>query len=449
MACASAALFAQTPLLQSSVIPSLGAPYSFTKSTTVGVFGTEVDDFMDVHGWKNVNAEKFFGYAGYDMGAGGINLGFSKQLAPLYFGLSFDGKLGKLESHSISNTVNTNKSGTLKVDTTNTFTAQALFGFGILGLRAGLYYRPVNVDNSTNTTSGITTVNKKEHYYIFPELTLGFNMDAGSISLNPWARLGLQAHVNKETSKVDGTLVTLTDSSQYDLVVALGTGIDLAPKENVKQSFDIGLSIAGGIIPGKSIAASIETIRKGKQDTSMKINLGYKVKYQPVPQVALGLNANLPIGMRFISDVKKIGDVNQTYNKNDYLVFTPNVGLGAEFWVKPEKFRFNLGIGLSIETFGWNFNTNVTAGGDKTKDRGFLFNHTGTIGDITWGSGFTWNIAKKVQFDVDWKIINGIFKNFTSNFNEGDPGYNGSDRFWGNVNKLLVHNISFLVAVKL
>ena len=447
MLCAGASLFAQVFTLQEPEIPGLATPYSFTSTTTGGVFGTEVDDFMDVHAWKDVGAEKFFGYLGYNMGQGGIDIGFSKQFAPLYFGLSFDGKLGKLETHSISSTLSADKTGTLVVDTTNQFTAQALFGFGIFGLRAGLYYSPTTVNNNSTTAGGIKTVTKVENYTIFPEITFGFDMDVGSISLSPWARLGLNAHVNKTSTRVDGELTVLTNNSKYDLVVALGTGISLEPKNNVEQSFNVGLAVSGGIIPGKSIAGSVESIAKGEQDTSMEIDLGYKVTYQPVPQVALGFTAEVPIGMRFRSSTKSVDGVNQNYTKNDYVTLAPSVGLGAEFWVKPEKFRFNLGLSMSMNPFGWGITTTVTTTGDKAKNAGFLFNNTGTpIGDITWGSGFTWNIAKKVQFDVDWQIIQGIFNNFTSNFNEGDAS---SDQFWGNVNKLLVHNVSFLIAVKL
>ena len=286
-------------------------------------------------------------------------------------------------------------------------------------------------------------------------------MDVGSISLSPWARLGLRAYVNRSVTREDGKVISLSypspinpgdpEKQKIDIIVALGTGISLEPKNNVEQSFNVGLAVSGGIIPGKSITGSVESIAKGEQDTSMEIDLGYKVTYQPVPQVALGFTAEVPIGMRFRSSTKSVNGVNQEYTKNDYVTLAPSVGLGAEFWVKPEKFRFNLGLSMSMNQFGWGITTTVTTTGDKIKDAGFLFNNTGTtIGDITWGSGFTWNIAKKVQFDVNWEIIQGIFDNFTSNFDIGkNTGTDGTDKFWGNVNKLLVHNISFLIAVKL
>ena len=448
-------LFAQMTMTKADV-PSLRQPYSFTTATTGGIFGTEVDDFMNVNGWSTVKPEKFFGYVGYDMGLGGIDIGFAKQFAPFYWGLSFDGTLGKLQSVSINNAVAGSKSTELTVDATNTFVLQSLFGFGIFGFRAGLNYAPVSVDNKDETSGGVRTVTKEEVYTVFPELAFGFNAEAGSLTLSPWARLGLQANVAKSSTEVDGELTILSNSvtigtavynTAYNLVLALGTGIELAPKDNVNQRFDVGLGLRGGILPSKSVTGSTKVISKGAVDSDLKIDLAYKVTYAPTEKVALGFRAALPLGIKFKNGAKTQDGTAIAYNVENYFTLTPILGVGAEFWVKPEKFRINLGFTAGLNPFGWKIAQAVDADRNKNTTTTFLFNHTGTIGDITWGSGFTWNIAKKVQFDVNWEIINGIFKNFTTKGKINN--YETSDGFWGNMNKLFFHDLSFLIAVKL
>lgn len=451
--------FAQVPLvnvkLDSASVPALGQPSSFTSATTGGVFGTEVNNFMNVNNWGTVKPEKFFGYVGYDMGSGGIDIGFAKQLAPLYLGMSFDGKLGRLESVSISNTMNSDKSTKWEVDTTNKFTLQSLFGFGIFGLRAGLFYSPRNVRGDDDTASDTRTVTKSESYTIFPEIAFGFNVAAGDLSLSPWARVGVQANVNKTSTEVDGKVTESANSvtiggtpypSIYNIAVALGTGIALAPKDKVNQKFDVGIGVRGGILPTKSITSSVEATSKGAVDTDLKIDFAYKVTYSPTDKIALGLRTAVPIGFKFTNTAKTTDDTDIKYSVNNYITFAPSVGVGAEFWVKPEKFRINLGLTASLNPFGWHINEEVEANRDKSTTTSFLFNNAGVVaGDLTWGSGFTWIIAKKVQFDVDWKLMNGIFNNFTTTFNKEVT----SNGFWGNVNQLFFHDLSFLIAVKL
>ena len=71
---------------------------SNTRNSTVGLYYTDVDNFMSVTRWNTVKPETFFGHIGY---VNELNFGFAKQFKDVYIGTSFVGQLDGLTSGNI------------------------------------------------------------------------------------------------------------------------------------------------------------------------------------------------------------------------------------------------------------------------------------------------------------------------------------------------------------
>ena len=88
------AAFAQTPphveLMRLS-------PTSMTNESTRGLFGTDVDDYLDVNEWSNVKPEKLFGFLSYGKsGTDKLNFGLAGPVAGKFYLSGFFG--GQLNS---------------------------------------------------------------------------------------------------------------------------------------------------------------------------------------------------------------------------------------------------------------------------------------------------------------------------------------------------------------
>ncbi|MFC2281544.1 MAG: hypothetical protein ACFNLN_08210, partial [Treponema socranskii subsp. buccale] len=63
------------------------AQTSMMKISTANLFGNDVDDFMSVNDWQNVQPKNMFGYLGYGQtGKSNIELGLSRMFDPFYMG---------------------------------------------------------------------------------------------------------------------------------------------------------------------------------------------------------------------------------------------------------------------------------------------------------------------------------------------------------------------------
>ena len=74
----------------------LFAQTSKTNESTRGLFGTDVDNCMDVNGWQNVQPENMFGFVGVGgtYGTDLYDLGFAKQFGNIFWGSYFSGDFG-------------------------------------------------------------------------------------------------------------------------------------------------------------------------------------------------------------------------------------------------------------------------------------------------------------------------------------------------------------------
>lgn len=88
---------------------SVFAQASKTNIATAGLFGNDVDDYMDVCYWSGVKPENFFAYFGMDSNRAGntYNIGFAKQFSKVYWGTYYSGNLGSTKKTTTTTDSNT------------------------------------------------------------------------------------------------------------------------------------------------------------------------------------------------------------------------------------------------------------------------------------------------------------------------------------------------------
>ena len=69
-----------------AVEPTRKSPTSMTNGSTHGLFGTDVDDYLDVNEWSNVKPEKVFGFLSYGWkDTNEIKFGLAGQVAGKFY----------------------------------------------------------------------------------------------------------------------------------------------------------------------------------------------------------------------------------------------------------------------------------------------------------------------------------------------------------------------------
>lgn len=93
-----ATVFAQgLPTLPKSPEPMRISPKSMTNESTKELFGTDVDDYLDVNEWSNIKPEKVFGFLSYGKdGNDKLNFGLAGPVAGKFYLSGFFG--GQLNS---------------------------------------------------------------------------------------------------------------------------------------------------------------------------------------------------------------------------------------------------------------------------------------------------------------------------------------------------------------
>jgi hypothetical protein len=72
--------------------PDKPAPESNTSKATFENFGTDVDNYLDVHSYGDVEFDKWFGFGAYDTGLN-LGLGYARKLGGIYLGAFYTGNV--------------------------------------------------------------------------------------------------------------------------------------------------------------------------------------------------------------------------------------------------------------------------------------------------------------------------------------------------------------------
>ncbi|UTC83313.1 TDE2508 family outer membrane beta-barrel protein [Treponema denticola] len=431
------------------------AQTSMTSHSTQNLFGTDVDDFMNVNEWQNVQPKNIFGFLGYgDTGIGSINLGLAHQFKPFYLGTYFEGQVNEwISKKETSGDTETSTS------TQHTSNGKLLFGFGNIGVMADMSYTP-KANNKVTWTEATQTKQTDNLFYLDFNLIGGINLNSNNKLFKISAKLGLESNVDKKTTNVNGNVTSFTDKNKYDLVINAGFSHDFSSKDGLTQTVLADLDTKWRIWPAKrsiTVAGGITTTTYQYGDLRDVITLTpkYQIAYEPEGKFAFKAEAGLGIGFGFENEydytrtVTSGGGEAKTYKPLRTYKTTLSLypELKAAFVYAPvSKFKLNFGLGFNVPSVDWNFTKTETrdASGNVTQtDNGNTFTFNTADGKFSADSGFTWLITENVIFDANWNIVNNLLNTFSTNLSEGD-----GTNFWNTVNKLVVHNIKFALSVK-
>lgn len=416
---------------------------SNTRISTVGLYYTDVDNFMSVTRWNTVKPETFFGHIGY---VDELNFGFAKQFKDFYIGTSFVGQLDGLTSTSTNN--DGDKSSSMQTVNSNEFSAAALFGIGNLAFKANVDWADAANDSTKDTSGNVT---KTDDFQLNINLENGFVTKLDDKPLEMSFLLGLDSSVNKT---VDETADSKTDNSTYTINVGSSALWTFDTKEKYTQEGLLHLYTSWDITSASQENTGVKTKYLGMYDNKISLVPEYRITLNPTERLSMKAGATLPFTFDFEGsfDYSEI-DGDKVYSslrtENVDVEIQPMISLGMIYQVLPEKVNFNMGINFATPSLTWytvttKTRTDVTSKDVNATSTTTVYNYDDYSAGVNFGSGFTVQLAKTVTFDCYWNILSNLFgDNFESDLTEGDV-----KNFWQTVNKIFVHNIGFSISAK-
>ena len=415
---------------------------SNTRISTVGLYYTDVDNFMSVTRWNTVKPETFFGHIGYE---DELNVGFAKQFKDFYIGTSFVGQLDGLTSTTTNN--DGDKTTTTETSVENAFTAAALFGFGNMAFKATAAWNGADITNTKNVDGDVI---KEENFNLNINLENGFITKLDDKPLEMSFLLGLDSSVDKT---VDETADLKTDLSTYTINVGSSALWTFDTKEKYTQEGLLHLYTSWAIPSYSQDIGGVKSKGFGMYNNSIALIPEYRITLNPTERLSMKAGATLPFTFDFEGDFDySETDGDKIYNnlrtENVDVEIQPMISLGMIYQVLPEKVNFNMGIEFATPSLTWETVTTKTRTDVTSKDvdatsTTTVYNYNDYVAGVNFGSGFTVQLAKTVTFDCYWNILSNLFgTDFRSDLTEG------SINFWNTVNKIFVHNIGFSISAK-
>lgn len=415
---------------------------SNTRKSTVGLYYTDVDNFMSVTRWNTVKPETFFGHIGYE---DELSVGFAKQFKDFYIGTSFVGQLDGLTSTTTNN--DGDKTTTTETSVANDFTAAALFGFGNMAFKATAAWNNADITNTKNTDGDVI---KNEIFDLNINLENGFVTKLDDKPLEMSFLLGLDSSVNKT---VNETADSKTDNSTYTINVGSSALWTFDTKEKYTQEGLLHLYTSWAIPSYSQDIGGVKSKGFGMYNNSVALIPEYRITFNPTERLSMKAGAALPFTFDFEGDFdysETDGDkyYSPSRTENFDVDITPMISLGMIYQVLPEKVNFNMGIEFATPSLTWETVTTKTRTDVTSKDVDATsttteYNYNDYVAGVNFGSGFTVQLAKTVTFDCYWNILSNLFgTDFESDLTEG------STNFWNTVNKIFVHNIGFSISAK-
>jgi hypothetical protein len=340
-------LLALIAALSLAVLPL--SAQSQTSAATQGVFGTEVDDFLDVHNYGEVEFDKWFGYAG--AGTGYFSLGYASKLSgATYLGLGYSGNL-------FASWFNKDKSSTVTYDPAGNPEKTKT--------EEGEYYYPPSPGGASPYWRHAT-----DNSYIYNGITVLVGLSGMGLRLNVSENLQFWGAPDYDTynpnthfssGTIPSTFNTVTETPGKDKV-EYNNKLETYSKVlgSISPSITWGMALSGGKLkPSVSVGASFSpdaekleysnyttengvvtgtkaTKLHGADYSSLSpqlgLGLGYVLKEEgPVAvEVGLGYSINVPLYNNQYEAFGKSGSVGGTY----YLSSTKDVTEGPTTTVR-------------------------------------------------------------------------------------------------------------------
>lgn len=388
------------------------AQQSMTSISTQEQFGNDVDNFMDVNSWQQVNPEKAFLYGGFGAsGSDSLELGFAKQFPALYFGTYVRGGLP---------TWTINKSTSKKNTTvTNSLQSQFLFGFGNMGIKTGIYFYPSNLSHTKD--SDAKTENWNNNYTLQANLDFGINLgDSQIYAVN--AGLSVWNKIDMKKVKTDGKLSAWGNKSEHALFLRGGVETDYANSDGITKTWGLSLESKIGIFPSKTSYDNTTekyTYQKGRSDFNIFISPKWALQYETTDSkfgVKFTTSAITGIQAKKDYDYDKF-DSKKSYNTSRKTDVTysvrPEFNLGLYFIPTSEKndgkVKLNAGVGLTCPSMEVKTHKTEDRDANTGKVEKTTKNTTTTLDGSMDGNvsfGLSWFITDAVTFDASCDIFN-------------------------------------------
>ncbi len=369
---------------------------SLTSESTSGRFGTDVDDFMDVNGWGNVQPEKLFAELTFNTTT--LKVGAARNFGSIYIGTYLETTFGKWTSTSTSDSTSATWSNTSSPN----LSYSVLAGIGDnLGIKFGIYM--LNNDSSSKTTVGGTTnTTKTANSVVYPELSAGLNLELGDLFLTPHVNIGYYANADKNSTS-SGTYTIITDKGWGAFILGLGTGLDFPENGIIQQSVSLDFtSRFYGVF-------NEDNYGKTYLRNEFILEPGYGVTITPADNVAVGLGVSGPL---YFANEHTTGD--SKTNKHIFS-FIPQIDVGVQY-VATEKFTLNLGGSIGFPS--WYHVVSQSGSDTKTGTWYYGSNSTDSIGNNfseELNLGFSYAFSEKVILDTNWNIFNNSVTTSLSN----------------------------------
>lgn len=439
-------------------------PTSMTNESSQGLFGTDVDDYLDVNEWSNVQPTKVFGFLSYGKsGTDKINTGFAMPVGKFYLGAFFGGQLNDWTSEVGTRTGAKQGNGSFSASgtkTTHQASGSVLFGFNNIGILGNITYKPGsgNKTDHHKTLPGVKF--DLNNYTLDVAVKAGFNVTGPKdILFKTSAEVGITSKVNKtRTTTKSPDVYTMANSNEHDLHINGGVYFDFAHNGPVTQGASLSLNTDWTIYPThtgrtKTSGKTIDTYTYGRWHDTIKLEPSWSITYEPEgSKVALKAKVGVPItfdtkiGYNYTkTDGKKAYNPARTHTTT--IDFTPELKAGLTY-APIDKIRFNVGAKVSVPSFGWNItkteNRKIDDGSnaDNGTVRSFEYHFNTADGKIGLASGFTWFITQNVTFDANWKLTDNLLDGFSHKLTN-------NENIWKTINKVLVHEVGFMLSAKL
>lgn len=377
-------------------------------------------------------------------------------------------------------------------------------GFAYKGDSNTLKYENKKEESNTTTTTNTTTNSTSESesknvkkQSITPCIEVGYNVGVGNVFLKNRGYFSVDIEQDYEKT-YDSTLAAQTPERNDTISTfnfGAGTTVVFPEKNNISQELSglLGFSFYNkndnsnetkdNSIENYTIDITTTDIAIKKSGTSLDFLPSYKVSYNKIERLKLGAKISCPISAEFKStetktniykefeqkaytttgSVENKNTVNKKYNNT--LSFTPALNLGLQYQAIPEKLTINVGARVSSPTLKASFTgdktdiTNITTSyPDKTSKNYTNENETSSentksstwtgadaTGTLSLSTGFTYRLAKTVDFDCSYNILGDLF---TSTLNS-KWATGSSTSIWDNLNLILFHSLNLQVSVKL
>ena len=472
----------------------------------------DVDNYMDVNSWSDVEFNKYFGFMGYNdpngLAANDFNAGLATRIGKLYTGFFFAGNLAGSHTKTVTGTSTTTvgdttynangKTSTTEGTDSHTFELASLIGLGNfsagnialngLAVRPSIRYK-ANDDNTTwesgkvvneLTKDDYTYKDNKNNWSLTPAVAVGFNTELGGLKLTPRGEFSLGLNVNntkyeKKGTESDASVSTNNTSSYTNTVVSLsfGTGLELPKAEDsiatTSFDFDVGLSINNPTSKthNYSKTASTETTNDTKTNRHgtkyVSVSSGWTTTVKPNEKLGIVFKGELPVWMSFSNNESKITSsntingtttdtvyyANNATTKNSSVSIYPNLYASLSYKAT-NKLTFKVGADVTLPY--WTLSSNKVTTYDSTAEERKETNTTKTTNSYFTApdNDFSLTWESGFRFDLTENVAFDCDWNIVGDLftNFSQTPSLKNSSFWDGMGKICFHDLSFLVSVK-